>query len=331
VQFISPTRGWVVGRHVILATDDGGATWTVQRRGQLDLVSVDFISADTGWAVGLDSLLATANGGRTWTSLPEPCGIIRAVHFVSARVGYAVAGGTEPVFDSAIAPASGGAVVFTNDGGVSWQPVHAPADAQTVCFSDNSDGWLGADGKLYESGNGGANWQLRGRGPAGPSAPGAPVVMFVQCAADAVWAVDVGPGAAMSQQPHIGYHGRPIVGAAPIFAEQYFPHRGVRVVAQSAGPYPGPVSAISPAAAVFIDYCPACGYGTAPWLLATADGTELSREGNVGHLSQAYGASFTSGALGWVVGTLNNGKTDTARIVRTDDGGRSWQVQYQAG
>src|ERR1700722_15337366 len=53
VQFISPTQGWVVGRHVILATDDGGATWTVQRRGQLDLVSVDFISADTGWAVGL--------------------------------------------------------------------------------------------------------------------------------------------------------------------------------------------------------------------------------------------------------------------------------------
>jgi hypothetical protein len=66
----------------------------------------------------------------------------------------------------------------------------------------------------------------------------------------------------MSQQPHVGYHAGP-AGAVPIFAEQYFPHRGVHVFAPSPGSYAGPFSAISPSAAAFIDWCPACGLGTA--------------------------------------------------------------------
>ena len=209
VQFISASQGWVIGRRVILATDDGGASWTVQRRGDLDLVSVDFISATTGWAVGLDSLLTTADGGRTWTALREPCGVIRSVHFFSPQVGYAIAGGVNPVSDATAAPSTGGAVVVTANGGQSWQPVPALANSQSVCFSGRENGWLGADGKLYESADGGHSWQLRAGGPTGQGAPTAPGVMFVQCASGSAWALDVGPGAASSQQPHIGYYARP--------------------------------------------------------------------------------------------------------------------------
>lgn len=322
VQFVSPSQGWVVGQHVILATSDGGGTWTAQRRGDLNLVSVDFISTDVGWAVGLDSVLTTSDGGRHWTALPEPCAIIRSVHFLSPRVGFAIEGGINPVFDAELAPASGGAVVYTSNGGHSWRPVTAPADPQTVCFGNSRAGWLGAHGKLYFSADGGRSWRLQARGPHGDGAPRPPGVMFVQCASGSAWALDVGPGAASNQEPQIGYHATP-AGAVPLFAEGYFPHPGVRVSFEAPGSYAGPISAISSSEAVFVGWCPVCGYGTAPWDLALGGGSKLIRAGStVGGIIQALGASFLSASEGWVVGST--------RIVHTQDGGASWQLQYKA-
>jgi photosystem II stability/assembly factor-like uncharacterized protein len=330
VQFVSHSQGWVVGRHVILATSDGGATWTAQDRGELNLVSVDFISAEAGWAVGLNSVLTTSDGGRHWTALPEPCAIIRSVHFLSPRVGFAIAGGVNPVSGLGLAPSSGGAVVYTSNGGRSWRPVAAPADPQTVCFSDSESGWLGAHGKLYFSKDAGRSWRLQARGPHGNGAPTAPGVMFVQCASGSAWALDVGPGAGMSQEPHIGYHATP-AGAVPFFAENYFPHPGVRVPFEAPGSYAGPMSAISSSEAVFVDSCPACGYGSAPWGLALGGGAKLIRAAAaVGGINYAFGASFITASEGWVVGTIRSGRTIISRIVHTADGGGSWQVQYVA-
>lgn len=328
VQFVSASQGWVVGQRVILATSDGGATWSAQDRGSLNLTSVDFVSRDAGWAVGLDALLATTDGGRHWAALREPCLPIRSVHFVSARTGFAVAGGSNLSGDGSLAPQSGGVVLRTANGGITWQRLRAPANAQSVCFSGSDSGWLGAAGRLYSSMNGGRSWQLRAAGPIGKGAPSAPGVMFAQCAeGGSAWGLDIGPGAAMSQEPHIGYHASP-AGAVPIFAEQFFPHPGVAAPVSSPGSYAGPMSAISSSAAVFIDWCPACGYGTVPWDLATANGAMLTREGNVGGINQAFGASFLDSSAGWVVGSVRSGGSSAPRIVRTDDGGRTWQVQY---
>jgi photosystem II stability/assembly factor-like uncharacterized protein len=325
VQFISPSQGWVVGQRSILATGNGGATWTAQKRGDLNLTSVDFVSSKVGWAVGPGTLLGTTDGGQHWTALPEPCPQIHSVHFLSATTGFAIAarGGSQAAW--ATIPPTGGVVLSTANGGRSWQPVAAPANAQSVCFSGTQAGWLGAGGKLYYSDSGGRSWTLQAKGPSGPAAQGA---MQVQCAQDAAWGLDVGPGAAMSQEPHIGYHATP--GAAtPIFAEQYFPHPGVAVHAEPPGSYAGPVSALTDSAAVFIDSCPACGWGTAPWDLVTAGGATLTREGTVGGITQANGASFLSPADGWVVGVERNSHGAAPRIVRTQDGGRSWQVQFR--
>src|SRR5690348_406622 len=70
VQFVSATRGWVVGQDTILATTDGGRHWTVQDSGPRDLTSVDFVSSEAGWAVGTHAVLATADGGAHWLTLP---------------------------------------------------------------------------------------------------------------------------------------------------------------------------------------------------------------------------------------------------------------------
>lgn len=331
VQFVTPSQGWVVGTRQILATTNGGRNWTVQDTGNLNLASADFIGTEDGWAVGADSVLATSDGGQHWTALLEPCPVIRSVHFVSAKVGFAVAGGSNLAALS-LAPVSGGELLGSTDGGRHWRQLVAPANPQTVCFTDSRDGWLGAGGGLYRTTDGGATW-TQAVAPPLPSDAGYPFTMIVQCAGpSSAWGLDIGRGAAMNQQPHIGYHAGP-AGATPIFAEQYFPHPGITVTADSPSGYSGTLSAISATAAAYIDFCPACGYGTAPWVLATAAGSALQHKGNVADITRANGASFLTASTGWVVGALTRDSPggqarSQEKIMHTNDGGLTWQVQY---
>ncbi len=331
IEFVSAGQGWAVGQNVILATTDGGAHWRVQLTGALNLTAVDFVNGRDGWAAGNASVLATTDGGAHWSALPEPCPVIRSVHFISPAAGFAVAGGTDDGGYNPAMPGTGGVVLTTSDGGHTWRTLPGPADAQSVCFSDAAHGWLGAGGRLYRTVDGGPRWS----GPLAPSSgetgAGDTAAMGVQCAGDgSAWALSIGPGAAMSQEPHIGYHAD-ASGATGIFAEQYFP--GPNPPGRAPGSYAGPFSALSPSAAVFIDYCPACGPGTAPWDVATGSGATLTVKGNVGKLTHPQAASFLSAQAGWVAGTATE-FTDTGksrsqqRIVATTDGGATWQLEY---
>lgn len=72
VSFVDASNGWAVGHWgAILASGDGGETWTVQRiDSDVDrpLFAVHFFDRQQGVAVGLWSLiLTTDDGGRTWT------------------------------------------------------------------------------------------------------------------------------------------------------------------------------------------------------------------------------------------------------------------------
>jgi hypothetical protein len=170
---------------------------------------------------------------------------------------------------------------------------------------------------------------------AGALGSGYPAQMSVECANDgSAWALRAGPGAAMSQEPHVGFHADQ-AGATPIFAEQYFQTPGGKPVAQSPGSDAGPFSAIDAASAAFIDWCSACGPGTAPWDIATNSGSTLTKKGNVSAITQPQAASFLSPEVGWVAGSDSVFPTSAKgtpksqeRIVATTDGGRTWHVQY---
>jgi Photosynthesis system II assembly factor YCF48 len=334
LQFVSATQGWAVSQATILATTDGGAHWRAQLSGKLNLTSVDFVSRLDGWAVGTTSLLATTDGGAHWTALPEPCQVIRSVHFISPATGFAVAGGQNVGGADPEVPDLGGVVLTTSDGGHTWHPLAAPANAQTVCFSDPTHGWLGADGLLYRSSDGGKKWTVL-TSMAGDLGSGYPADMTVECANDgSAWALRVGPGAAMSQDPHVGYHANQS-GVTAIFAEQYFQPPGQKPTAQSPGSNAGPFSAINATGAAFIDWCSACGYGTAPWDVASNSGATLTKEGNVGAITYPQAASFLSAKVGWVAGSETvypssaTGTTKSQeRIVATTNGGRTWHVQW---
>jgi photosystem II stability/assembly factor-like uncharacterized protein len=74
VDFVDEQFGWAVGAGgVIIHTDDGGVTWSVQEQLSLYLkpwlVDVHFVDREHGWAVGQASadgdgwILATTTGG----------------------------------------------------------------------------------------------------------------------------------------------------------------------------------------------------------------------------------------------------------------------------
>jgi hypothetical protein len=334
LQFVSGSQGWAVGQDTILATADGGAHWTTQLSGKLNLTSVDFVSRQDGWAVGTTSLLATTDGGAHWMALSEPCPVIRSVHFISPTTGFAVAGGQNVGGADPEMPSLGGVVLSTGDGGHTWHTLAAPANAQTVCFSDPQHGWLGADGLLYRSSNGGKDWTVL-TATAGQAGSGYPAEMSVGCANDgSAWALRVGPDAGMSQDQHVGYHADQ-AGATAIFAERYFQAPGGKPAADSPGSDAGPFSVIDSASAAFVDWCSACGYGTAPWDVATNSGATLAKEGNVGAITYPQAAGFLSPNVGWVAGTetgypasAKGTPKSQERIVATTDGGRAWHVQY---
>jgi photosystem II stability/assembly factor-like uncharacterized protein len=339
VQFVSASDGWVVGSDKILHTGDGGQHWKVQFRANrhASLRTVDFADATHGWVVGAKQILATTDGGAHWRSLPEPCPAVRDVRFLNSLDGFAVAGGPMPnpaQAPYAAGPQSGGVLLRTTDGGVHWSRMPAPRDVQTACFSNPARGWLGAGGNIYGTENSGRTWTLAVHGP---KTRGSHALAQVECSGSgAAWAQVNGPGAGLGHVPQIGYHtdGR---SWRPIFAEQYFPHPGVRVSAEAPSVYPGPFSVISQSQAAFVGWCPVCAapagsraIGPAPLDMALDGGGTMVHRGMIAGLTEATGAAFLTTRDGWVVG-IRQGHSVTSLIMHTADGGRTWQAQYSAG
>jgi len=197
VSFPDPMHGFAVGAEgTILASADGGATWSRQESGiehiaptkdpgapagtptlvENNLVGVSFGDARHGHAVGDDHVLATIDGGQTWQSQAVPPvdsipGVgpgraddptrpsrwsFQAVSFVDADHGVIVG--------------PGGTVFSTVDGGRawSWHGDRRFGYLHDVSFSDPDHGQAVASlpepGSLFLSlatSDGGRSWQPR--------------------------------------------------------------------------------------------------------------------------------------------------------------------------
>jgi photosystem II stability/assembly factor-like uncharacterized protein len=337
VEFVDSGHGWVAGAGRIMATSDGGASWTRQYAGQADLNQVDFVDGDHGWAAGGGTLLRTADGGATWTPLAEPCqGELSSVHFVSPAVGYAVAaapaGSSSP--GGPYTTATGGTLLHTGDGGATWSAVSsAPANPQSACFANADDGYLGTPGRIWRTADGGQHWTLALTEPTASGNPTTPAdTPEIQCAgATGLWALFLGQGAATGHAPYLAYasqDGREWHGVL----EEQFTETALRPgvkLPEGPGSYPGPVSAINAGTAVFVGYTPPLGYGVAPVMLASDSGRALTKEGDVGTIDEPLAAAFLSQDQGWVVG--ENLKTNAFSVEATSDAGRSWTTQYTVG
>jgi Photosynthesis system II assembly factor YCF48 len=320
VAFATRSRGWAAGRGAIIATTDGGATWTQQYKGRADIRSLVFADDQHGWAVASDSLLRTADGGAAWSRAGEPKGLaLTSVDFTSAEEGWGVAYPTGTFGEPAL-----GTLVSTTDGGESWGVVK-PGVADSICAS-GGELVVGAGSKVRDSTDGGATWTTL------LDAGSSPVAQWytatVQCPdLQSIWVLFEGGAAAGSKgyaaytSADAGVGWQPVVvspmlvGSDPAFAH---------VTPLDA--YPGPFAAVSASEAIFLGQCPACDPQHVT-VVRTKDGGERWGRRVVNGFFPT-GLAFADRDHGWMTTLVGGVEGRRSAILATTDGGHSWHSVY---
>lgn len=165
VFFADTKRGWVAGDEGFVSyTADGGHTWTPQPIETKDAVNdLYFRNKEDGYIVAGNSIFSTDNSGRTWKelrryfasdfggALPE----LYSVRFSGKKKGWVVGSisRNDVVVDSL--------VLYTNDGGASWQRQRMPTKEELihVDFVSEKRGWIVGDGgTILHTADGGETW-----------------------------------------------------------------------------------------------------------------------------------------------------------------------------
>ncbi|GEM_PF-2693846 len=219
LYFDNPSAGWVLGADcqgrgvhqvctgIILATMNGGATWTPRQTGAI-LSDLQFVDTRRGWALesqcppdGAAScpreLWQTSDGGQSWRRMPLPGFSPSGISVVNPTHAW-LAGCV--VKNTSTNPCLRPAVLASTDGGKVWRrelelPASAGSFASSITFVNRADGWLlasapsgcgmgGCWGPLYFTIDGGQHWiqeqpeyhwNMSGETPDRPGFPGAPV------------------------------------------------------------------------------------------------------------------------------------------------------------
>ncbi len=133
----SADRIWMVGdRGLILATDNGGRTWTEQDSDTtVDLEGVVFDNDKLGWAVGgsilsyshrsVGTVLITQDGGQNWRSIGVP--------ELPRLKGIRSFGGGHLIVWGDWSPTLQTGLIESHDGGSTWNPRELPASHLQSC------------------------------------------------------------------------------------------------------------------------------------------------------------------------------------------------------
>ena len=147
----APAAPW---HDTILATTDGGVTWTPQdpHTSQF-LTGIAFANVTDGWAVGDDGTIrATTDGGTTWKAQKSGTAQhLSAVAFADATDGWAVG--------------LHGTILATANAGATWktQNSRTARNLTAVAFPNATDGWaVGDNGLILATTDGGATWHSQG-------------------------------------------------------------------------------------------------------------------------------------------------------------------------
>lgn len=191
VEFTSTSEGYATcDRTKYLKSTDGGVSWTLVSVASTfnRLYDIEWIDVDTGFVCG-NGLYRTVNGGSTWTQVN-----ITAVHELrEMQWKNAIQGiiGTGASSSSGYYETSNGGInltyssnlnfhqlhrfnplhfvgvienylLETTDGGDSWItkftfPI-ANSGLSSVCFFDSLNGWVGGEGLIYSTTDGGNTW-----------------------------------------------------------------------------------------------------------------------------------------------------------------------------
>jgi photosystem II stability/assembly factor-like uncharacterized protein len=157
VSFPDARHGWAVGHDgVILATADGGQTWTRQDDGKdLETIYLDvlFLDSQQGFAVGAyGKFMTTKDGGKTWS----------AGHPAPDETHYnAIAASPDGLLYLA---GESGTLLVSTDGGASWTKSEVPYDGSlfaAVPLYSRTVIVAGLRGHILTSPDNGATWEPR--------------------------------------------------------------------------------------------------------------------------------------------------------------------------
>ena len=159
VYFVDAQHGWAVGHDTqILATSDGGTTWTLQYEEperESPLIDVWFENLDHGIAVGAyGTLLETSDGGKTWEDIGDLLDNEDGVH-LNALVA---------VKDGGLLIAGEMGLMFrSQDNGQTWETVQPPYEGSLFgALPLNQSRSLlvfGLRGNVFRSTDFGDSWQ----------------------------------------------------------------------------------------------------------------------------------------------------------------------------
>ncbi len=151
ITFYDTLQGWACGDiGTIVHTTDGGITWALQASGTTsELYAITFLDRIKGFAVGdSGTLLATSDGGTTWTSIPTGVSVaLTTLSFGDALHGWAIG--------------EGGTTLETSDSGQTWRVTRQGTTEriQAVSFADDRTGWASSwEGNIWHTIDGGMNW-----------------------------------------------------------------------------------------------------------------------------------------------------------------------------
>jgi len=328
VAFRTAQRGWVGGAHAILATGDGGRSWTQQYAGAETIRRLSFVSDTTGWALGVNTLLRTTTGGQTWTPAGEPPQPLQQIDFLSPTLGWGLAGA------NAVQPL---ALYRTEDGVRSWQRQGAPFAASSVCFADAGRGWLanaytGASSRaaVAATTNGGATWTATAPLPGSTQAGGfATQTLACTPTSSSVWDLvnyggyAGGEGYALYHSADGGVHWRAVVA-----------NMAASSTGAAAGPgtTPGSLAVVTPTTAFLSGSCDACGADGTTTVGGTTDGGQTWHNYLVPGLSAGQTAlSFPTPQDGWLVAQQVTSLTPFQQrsvVLSSTNGGQTWQQRY---
>ena len=176
VAFADAEHGWAVGMGTIVATIDGGKTWTTQASVGGSLRAVACSDSRHIWAVGgqgdgnLSYILASSDGGLTWTEQHVAVnGHLGSVVFTDSRHGWIVGRDFGAVNMSDF-------ILATTDGGAHWHFQYRarwPEQLGDISFPDERHGWVVASvdrpgkptlGVILATSDGGAHWKRQWSG-----------------------------------------------------------------------------------------------------------------------------------------------------------------------
>jgi photosystem II stability/assembly factor-like uncharacterized protein len=150
---------------LLLRSEDGGETWT-ETLGVPggSLSGVDFVDRATGWVVGAGRILRTDDGGVSFAdqtaalAIEEPVAQVTAISAIDAEraiaVGYGRLSGED--FPQEI-------LLVTSDGGASWRPSVVPRDElrpriREACITPSGAGVSALETRIVLTSDAGATW-----------------------------------------------------------------------------------------------------------------------------------------------------------------------------